>query len=54
MLEAACREAEHVLLDRVFFQLEPDAFEQFEKLLSAPTEPSSALRELMRRKAPWE
>lgn len=54
MLEAACSEAQHVLLDRVFFQLDADAFERFEVLLSAPAEPSPALTGLMRRKAPWE
>jgi uncharacterized protein (DUF1778 family) len=54
MLETICREAEEVLLDRTFFQLDDDAYSRFSEMLDAPTAPSDALRNLLRRKAPWE
>jgi uncharacterized protein (DUF1778 family) len=54
MLEATCREAENVLLDRTFFQLNAEAFARFSALLDAPPAPSAELRELLQRKAPWE
>lgn len=54
MLETASREAEKVLLDQTFFRLDADAFAQFSALLDSPPVPSSALRELMHHKTPWE
>ena len=54
VLDAACREAERVLLDRTRFLLDDDAFARFEALLDAPPPPSDALRDLLRREAPWE
>ncbi len=54
MLETASREAENVLLDQTFFRLDTDAFAQFSALLDYPPVPSAALRELLRRKSPWE
>ena len=54
MLETACREAEDVLLDRRFFQLDPEAFERFTALLDSPPAPTDRLRELLRGKAPWD
>ncbi len=53
MLDAAYREAENVLLDRVFFALEPEAFDAFQAMLEEPFEPSPALHALLHRKAPW-
>ena len=54
MLETACREAEHVLLDRRFLQLDPEAFARFNALLDRPPAPSDALRRLLQSRAPWE
>lgn len=54
ILDAACQAAEEVLLDRRFFQLDPDAFEQFTAMLDAPVSPDPRLRALLSRKAPWE
>jgi uncharacterized protein (DUF1778 family) len=54
MLEAACREAEEVLLDRRFFQLDIEAFERFKALLDNRPAPTEQWRTLMRRPAPWE
>jgi uncharacterized protein (DUF1778 family) len=54
MLDAACRAAEDVLLDQVFFITDAAAFSRFQSLLDLPPPPSDALRELMAIEAPWE
>ena len=54
MLEAACQEAENVLLDQRLFLLDEDAFTTFQALLDAPVASNEALRNLLQKKAPWE
>lgn len=54
MLEAACERAQYVLLDRVFFSLDADKFEQFLAVLDAPPTPNVGLERLMAIKAPWD
>ena len=54
MLEAACREAENVLLDRRLFMLDQVDFKTFNQALEAPIKDNPALRKLIARKAPWE
>jgi uncharacterized protein (DUF1778 family) len=54
MLEAACREAEDVLLDQVYFLLDAQAFARFQAMLDRPPEPTDRLRRLLLTKAPWE
>ena len=54
MLEAACREAENVLLDRRLFLVDDTAYQAFEALIEAPVKPNPALRRLLKDKAPWE
>ncbi len=54
MLEAACREAEAVLLDQAFFTVDEGTFAQFQALLDKPLPPTDKLRRLLRTKAPWE
>lgn len=54
MLETACREAEHILLDHRYVQLDPEAFEQFSALLDRPPPPTDKLRRLLLQPAPWE
>ncbi len=54
MLEAACREAENVLLDRRLFLVEGEVYEAFEALLNAPVNDNPALRRLLNSKSPWE
>lgn len=54
MLEAACREAENVLLDQRLFQLDPAAYSAFEDALNAPVKNNPALRRLLSAPAPWE
>jgi uncharacterized protein (DUF1778 family) len=45
--EAACREAEEVLLNRTLFHLDPEAFDQFSEMLENPPAPPDALRRLL-------
>jgi uncharacterized protein (DUF1778 family) len=54
MLDAACREAQDVLLDQVFFLLDDQGFAQFQAMLENPPPPTDRLRQLMETKAPWE
>ncbi len=54
MLEAACREAEEVLLDRRYFVVPEEAFKKFTALLDRPPADNPKLRRLMRSKAPWD
>lgn len=54
MLEAACREAEDVLLDQVFFTVDEGTFAQFQTLLDQPLPPTDKLRRLLKTKAPWD
>ncbi len=53
MLEAACERAQAVILDRVFFSLDPDKFLQFTSMLDAPPGANPGLKRLMAVKAPW-
>jgi len=54
MLEAACREAEDVLLDQTFFNVDAGTFAKFQALLDRPLPPTQKLRRLLRTKAPWD
>lgn len=54
MLETACREAISVLLDRRFFALDDEKFNQFMALLDAPPVQNEKLRTLLTTKAPWD
>ena len=54
MLEAACREADAVLLDRRLFLLDEKAYKRFTAALDKPPADNPKLRRLMASKAPWE
>lgn len=54
MLEAACREAEAVLLDWRYFALDHERFQAFLAALDAPPSADARLRRLMAARAPWE
>jgi uncharacterized protein (DUF1778 family) len=54
MLEAACREAENVLLDQAFFSVDAGTFAKFQELLAHPLPPTDKLRRLLNTKAPWD
>ena len=54
ILNAACREAENVLLDQRLFQLSDEGFEAFEKALEQPAPLPEKLKSLLAQPAPWE
>ena len=54
MLEAACREAEDVLLGQAFFTVDEGTFAKFQALLDQPLPPTDKLHRLLKTKAPWE
>ncbi|MCA9473678.1 MAG: DUF1778 domain-containing protein [Nitrospirales bacterium] len=54
VLDAACREAENMLLDRRLFDLDEKAYQAFIRALDAPTKPNPKLKALLRRKPLWE
>jgi uncharacterized protein (DUF1778 family) len=54
MLEASCREAESVLLDRRYFALDAETFKEFTAMLDAPPPGNPRLRRLLIERAPWD
>ena len=54
MLDAACREAEDVLLDQTFFTADAETFAKFRALLDRPLPSTDKLRRLLKTKAPWD
>ena len=54
MLEAACRQAEDVLLDQTYFALDAKRFAAFQALLDRPPAPNDRLRRTLAVRAPWE
>ena len=53
MLEAACREADAVLLDRRLFLLDHKSYRRFITALDKPPAVNPRLRRLLSSKAPW-
>lgn len=54
VLEASRHEAENILLSRVFFAVDDDAYAAFVEQLDAPTASTGELRKLLHSPAPWE
>ena len=54
MLEAACKEAENVLLDRRYFALAPEEFGRFLAALDEAPADNDRLRRTLTSPAPWE
>jgi uncharacterized protein (DUF1778 family) len=54
MLDAACREATAVLLDRRYFLVDQHTFKRFVDALDKAPSDNPRLRRLLRTKAPWE
>ena len=54
MLDAACRQAEDVLLDQAFFTVDRATFATLQDLLDRPLPPTDKLRLLLKTKAPWD
>jgi uncharacterized protein (DUF1778 family) len=54
MLEAACRQAEDVLLDQTYFTLDAKRFAALQTLLDKPPAPTDRLRRTLKARAPWD
>ena len=54
MLEAACREATSVLLDRTYFHLDDKTYKRFLAALDKSPKDNPRLRRLFASKPPWE
>lgn len=54
MLEAACRQAEDVLLDQTYFALDAKGFAAFQLMLDQPPAPTDRLRRTLKASAPWD
>lgn len=54
MLETACREAESLLLDQIYFALPEKQYQKFVELLERPVRENPGLKKLLNAKAPWE
>ncbi|WP_419812318.1 DUF1778 domain-containing protein [Bacterioplanoides sp.] len=54
MLEASCERAQAVLLDRTFFDLNDEQYNQFLTLLDAPIETDGDMKKLLSVVSPWE
>ena len=52
--EAACREAENVLMNQSLFMLDNDAYAAFEDALARPLADPDNLRRLRNHQAPWD
>jgi uncharacterized protein (DUF1778 family) len=54
ILDVACREAENVLLNQRFFQLDDDSMAAFDAALEAPAPSNAKLKSLLANPSPWE
>jgi uncharacterized protein (DUF1778 family) len=54
MLEAACRQAEDVLLDQTYFALDTKSLAAFRAMLDKPPAPTDRLRRTLKARAPWD
>lgn len=54
ILDAACKRAEEVIIDRRLFLLDDEAFDRFEQALEAnPMRNNECVRDLLARPKPW-
>ena len=54
MLEAACKEANNILLDNRLFALDQKKFDQFLKVLDQPPQDNPILNRTLNTTSPWE
>lgn len=54
VIDAACKRAEEVLLDRRVYMLDDDAFDFFEKVIEQPVQENTCLQNLLRREPSWQ
>ena len=53
MLEAACRQAEDVLLDQTYFALDRKSLAALQAMLDKPPAPTNRLRRTLKSRSPW-
>jgi len=54
MLEAACKEAENVLLDKRLFFIDDLQFDEFKAAIKRPVDDNLGILKLLASKSPWE
>ncbi|OOC15371.1 hypothetical protein BM451_01705 [Dickeya dadantii] len=54
ILDAACREAEDVLLDQRLFLVNDEQYDAFIQVLESPVADNPCVNALLNRKSPWE
>lgn len=54
VLEAACMQAEDVLLEQTYFPLDSSSFAAFQAMLDKPPAPNDRLLRTLESRAPWE
>lgn len=54
MLDAACRQAEEILLDQAFFSVDANIYEKFLALIIRPLPATDRLRRLLKTKPVWD
>ncbi|WP_226053209.1 DUF1778 domain-containing protein [Dickeya chrysanthemi] len=54
ILDAACREAEDVLLDQRLFLVNDEQYDAFIQVLESPVADNPRVNALLNRKSPWE
>jgi uncharacterized protein (DUF1778 family) len=54
MLEAACKEAENILLDQRLFLVTNESYQAFVKSLDSPIDENQKLHSLLKSNNPWD
>ncbi len=54
VIDAACKRAEEVLLDKSFYMLDEDAFDFFERAIDKPISENPCLQTLLNRRPVWD
>nr|WP_298059564.1 DUF1778 domain-containing protein [uncultured Halomonas sp.] len=53
VIDAACKRAEEVLLDRRVYMLDDEAFDFFERAIEQPVQENACLQNLLNREPTW-
>ena len=54
ILEAACKDAQNMLLDQVLFFADDKAYKKFTDMLDTPLSKNKAIQELLKKRPLWE
>ena len=54
MLDAACKEAENLLLNQRLFIIDEEAYQSFSSLMISPVDDNLGLKSLLKSSSPWE